>query len=63
VREIRSPGSVEGVMSNHDPYSDSVEWIDSKIPGENLFTHVDLRVLCDAARTPRRNQRAEILAN
>ena len=23
MREIRSSGSVEGVMSNHDPYSDS----------------------------------------
>ena len=22
MREIRSSGSVEGVMSNHDPYSD-----------------------------------------
>jgi hypothetical protein len=23
MREIRSSGSVEGVVSNHDPYSDS----------------------------------------
>jgi len=23
MREIRSSGSAEGVMSNHDPYSDS----------------------------------------
>jgi hypothetical protein len=26
MREIRSSGSVEGVMSNRDPYSDSVEF-------------------------------------
>ena len=25
MREIRSSGSAEGVMSNHDPYSDCFE--------------------------------------
>ena len=25
MREIRSSGSVEGVVSNHDPYSDCIE--------------------------------------
>src|ERR1700720_2118506 len=26
MREIRSSGSVEGVMSNHDPYSEPTRW-------------------------------------
>jgi hypothetical protein len=26
MRESRSSGSVEGVMGNHDSYSDSIEW-------------------------------------
>ena len=29
MREIRSSGSVEGVMSNHDPYSDRKRRSDS----------------------------------
>jgi hypothetical protein len=29
MREIRSSGSVEGVMSNHDPYSDQKRRSDS----------------------------------
>jgi len=29
MREIRPSGSVEGVMGNHDPYSD---WVDSAPP-------------------------------
>jgi hypothetical protein len=28
MREIRSSGSVEGVMSNHDPYSDFTQFED-----------------------------------
>jgi len=27
MREIRSSGSAEGVMSNRDPYSDSSRWL------------------------------------
>ena len=27
MREIRSSESVEGIMSNHDPYSDSEPWL------------------------------------
>ena len=35
MREIRSSGSVEGVMSNHDPYSDRKRRSDS-IPASSL---------------------------
>jgi hypothetical protein len=41
MREIRSSGSVEGVMSNHDPYSDRKRRSDF-IPASSLA--------CDSVR-------------
>ncbi len=32
MREIRSSGSVEGVVSDHDPYSDQI-WVDLTVRG------------------------------
>ncbi len=41
MREIRSSGSVEGVMSNHDPYSDQKRRSDSILASS---------LACDLAR-------------
>jgi hypothetical protein len=42
MREIRSSGSVEGVMSNHDPYSDQERRSDSILASS---------LACDFARS------------
>jgi hypothetical protein len=40
MREIRSSGSAEGVMSNHDPYSDSLSFLCS-FPFRHWFASKD----------------------
>jgi len=41
MREFRSSGSVEGVMGNHDPYSDSLRMTDRVHHAVNLFAGHD----------------------
>src|SRR5215469_410744 len=51
MREIRSSGSVEGVVSNHDPYSDLVvTWNLALSPLRACLQGPPLSVLMDAQR-------------
>jgi hypothetical protein len=61
MRKIRSSGSVEGVMGNHDPYSDcSFERVALKETRRRRATPLDDRVadtLVSGAEVTRRRQR------
>jgi hypothetical protein len=49
MREIRLSGSVEGVVSDHDPYSDSQK--SQQHSGTCYFSSDDLLVLITASRS------------
>jgi signal transduction histidine kinase len=54
MREIRLSGSVEGVVSNHDPYSDSLVfsvWVSFILPREVIHPLVSLKEAVDHAAT------------
>jgi len=48
MREIRLSGSVEGVVSNHDPYSDSL------LPQGTVLIDIELRRRLEQLRRSRR---------
>jgi hypothetical protein len=50
MREIRSSGSVEGVMRNHDPYSDRKRRSDSILAERNRYNSLEY---CSFARGDR----------
>jgi len=53
MRESRSSGSVEGVVGNHDPYSDSWSRLGSIKPGASMAPdQLRLRLLPPASLVP-----------
>jgi hypothetical protein len=55
MREIRSSGSVEGVVSNHDPYSDLlliVGWLKANAGPSAPLKSASLRMTAAQGETP-----------